>query len=169
MKSRERSSHGRNGTGKWHSNPAIFLVSYFVCWQSKHLAIKLFTSLRIPGQVKFSLRRARVLVVPMWPPMGDEWYSVSKVGINEDSVSNQMRPPFRIKSWAILYSGYYSGWFIISCCNWRKIVFCKSWCFNSLRKVKQATERSNSLLEMNSRTLDKASAVPFNLPEQYWI
>lgn len=101
IKSRERSSHGKKGTSTGQSKPTAFWVSYFVCWQSIEVVIKSSTSFRIPCQVKFSLRRARVLATPMCPPVGDEWYSMSRVRMKCDPSVNQIRPPFRIKSWAI--------------------------------------------------------------------
>ena len=84
MKLKERSSQGLHGTGNGHNNPAIFYASYLVYWQSKHAATNCLTSFRIPIQVKFSLKRAMVLVTPIWASVGQEWYSSNNVGMKEN-------------------------------------------------------------------------------------
>lgn len=169
MKSSERSSQGRWGTGSGHNRPASLLVSYFVCWQSRQLATNWVTFVRIAGQQKFSDRWANVFVTPIWPPVGVEWYSVSSVGIIGNPRGSQIRLFFRTRLWEILNSGYVLGQFIISWSYLRYLGrFANCW-WRSPMKVRQGIERINSVEAFCSGSLDKASVAWLFAPDRYWI
>lgn len=72
IKSNQRSSHCRRGTGKGQRSLAGLRASYLVCWQSKRMVMNCCTSLWMPDHTEFSLILAMVLAIPIWPTVEDE-------------------------------------------------------------------------------------------------
>lgn len=123
IKSSERSSHDWHGTGNEFNKPATLLASYFLCWQSKQVATNCSTSLWSPGQSKFSVKHALVLLLPICPSIGVEWYSWSNVCMKLDPGGSQMHP------FLTTQSGWASALVSMSCRNWMNpdFVRCLAW------------------------------------------
>lgn len=140
-------------------------------WKSKQAATNCSTSFRIGIliQVKFSLRRVRVLATPIWAPVGDECYSINNVGMKKNPRGSQIRPSFRIRSWTRKWSGYVIGAAIIAWCKWTKVWSCRSFYLSMARNIKEGTDKNNRELETKSGILDKASTTTLDFPDRYWM
>lgn len=98
IKFRERSSQGRVGTDKGHSNLGEHRWLYFVYWHRMQLAMYWWTSCFILAQVKFFQTRANVFMTPVCPPVGVEWNLARIFEMYCAPSSSQMRPFYKIKS-----------------------------------------------------------------------
>lgn len=166
IKSRERSSQGRLGTGNGHKRPAALRALYFVTWQSTHLVTNYLTSSLSPCHLKFSEIRANVLVTPAWPPIGVAWYSISKVVMSGIPLGNQMRPAFSTKFYERENWGWSWGASRIACLSVVYSEFASNCLWSSSIKVNVGTDRIRDKEEFVSGSRDRASAAWLWLSER---
>lgn len=169
MKSRERSSYGRDGTGNGHNNLGDLRVSYIVWLQSRQAPTKIRTSSWIPAQTKFSLTRAKFFAIPIWPPIGEEWNSMSKVGMNLRPLGNQMSPFCKIKSCTTLQS---ECSLVCVCIVCLKLINsgCSANSFLSyFKKVKFGRDKTNKSPIKAFSTRERAFTAALTLPRRYWM
>lgn len=98
MKSKERSSQGRDDTDNGQSKPACLRLSYLVCWQSIQASTNCQTSSLISVQIKFSRTRAKVFVIPICLLVGVAWNSLSNTEMKWSPLGNHIRPFFEDQS-----------------------------------------------------------------------
>lgn len=109
MKSRAKSSQGRDSSRIGWRRPAGFWVLYLVYRQSWHSLMYCCASRRMLSRKKLWQRRHRVLANPMCPPNGDLWYSSRRRGIKGLSLLTRMRPWYSKRSSLILNAWYCEG------------------------------------------------------------
>lgn len=169
MKSNERSFHGSDKIGNGHNNPTVFLVSYFVCWQSRQAITYWWTSFFIFGHRKFSLTCARVLVMPMCPLMGVAWNYVNITWMSLNLCNNQMWPYCKTKSWVTVQSVWLDGLLKMACRNAMKSLCLANSYLSSFKKAELRTDSNKDWPMELSGIRDRASATTFVIPKWYWI